>query len=387
MRLGEAFRSAIDGLRGSILRSALTALGIIIGVAAVITLIAVGQGAGDDITAEIGRLGANAILVSGRTGIALNVDHAAEIAERVPTVIRAAPLLNTGTSTVKWGAQSHDSGVQGVGSGYDIVTGVHLQAGRFFGETEVNRRSRVAVVGNDVLEELFRGRDPLGQSIGIRGQAFIVIGVLESQGSSFGGGGDNTVLIPISTAQRLFVTTRVSSIYAQAENAEVSAMASSHIHRIMDLRFGRENSVNVTSQDQLLDIVRTVTSTLTVMLGAIAGISLLVGGIGIMNIMLVSVKERTREIGIRKAVGATKRDILAQFLVESILLSLGGGLVGIGLGWLLARFVEVFGLTTAVTPGSVLLAFGFSAAVGLFFGVYPAAQAAKLDPIEALRYQ
>ncbi len=387
MNIGEAFRSAVSGLRGSVLRSALTALGIIIGVAAVITLIAVGEGAGDEITAEIEGLGVNAIIIAPRAGTQLAMDHAREIVERVPTVAFGAARMDVGRNTVKWGVQTHDAAIQGVGAGYESITGLRLESGRFIDEMDVQRRSRVAVLGQGMIEELFRGRAALGESVNVRGQSVTIIGVLEPQDAGFGGGSDDLVMMPISTLQRMFATTQVNGIYVQAESMEVSDMAVSHIRRIMDLKFGREGSVSVTSQEQLLDMVRTITATLTLMLGAIAGISLLVGGIGIMNIMLVSVKERTREIGIRKAVGAKNRDILAQFLVESILLSLGGGLVGIGLGWLLARLVAVFGLSTAVTGGSVALAFGFSAAVGLFFGVYPAGQAARLDPIEALRYQ
>ncbi|MFO7941406.1 MAG: ABC transporter permease [Bacillota bacterium] len=387
MNLGEAFRSAITGLRGSLLRSALTALGIIIGVAAVITLIAVGQGAGSEITAEIDLLGVNSILIGPNAGTQLQMEDAREIQERVPTVLRAAAQLDAGRVSTKWGANTTEARIQGVDSGYEEITRLQLARGRFFDVTEVERRSRVAVIGPDILEDLFAGRDAIGETLRISGQSVTIIGILESQDAGFAGGSNDAAIMPITTVQRMFTTDRVGSIYAQATDPESSAMAVSHIKAIMDLKFGREDSVVVTSQEQLLDIVRTITGTLTVMLGAIAGISLLVGGIGIMNIMLVSVKERTREIGIRKAVGARKRDILAQFLVESILLSIGGGVIGIGLGWALSRLIALFGLSASVTLGSVLLAFGFSAAVGLFFGVYPASQAASLDPIQALRYE
>ncbi len=387
MNLAEAFRSALSGLRGSILRSALTALGIIIGVAAVITLISVGQGAGQEITAEIDRLGANAILIGPRGGTQLSARDAEEIVRRVPTVLQASARFDAGSTKAKWGIHTHDVSVLGVGAEYRHITGLQLSQGRFFESLDVERRTRVLVIGDGLVEDLFRGRAPIGEVVNINGQGFTVIGVLEPQDAGFGGSGNDVAILPLSTAQRLYTTDRISSIYAQAESPQVSDLAVTHIRTIMDLKYGRERSVNVTSQEQLLDVVRTITATLTLMLGAIAGISLLVGGIGIMNIMLVSVKERTREIGIRKAVGARKRDILAQFLVESTLLSIGGGMVGIFLGWFLARVVTLFGLTTAVTINAVLLAFGFSLAVGLFFGVYPAAQAAKLDPIEALRYQ
>ncbi len=385
MNLSQGIITAWKGIRSNLLRSALTTLGIIIGVGAVITLIAVGQGTQADISGQIETLGTDAIMVMGRT-TRLKIADAAELERRVPTILRAVPVLSSRLD-VRWNTQSDRMAIDGVGLGYDLMGQVNIEAGRFFTDSEVEQRARVALVGHTVIEDLFAGRWPLGERIMIAGQSFLVIGVLEERGMIMGQDPDNTILVPITTLQRVARTDQVSMLYAQAAGPDVADLATSHISRIFEVNTGRENAVTVMSQSQIMDMAQAITGTLTIMLASIAGISLLVGGIGIMNIMLVSVRERTREIGIRKAIGARRRDILVQFLVESVVLSIGGGLLGIALGILLTRLIQVFGLTTLMTPASVGLAFGFSAAVGLFFGVYPAMQAARLDPIQALRYE
>ncbi|MFO8061210.1 MAG: ABC transporter permease [Bacillota bacterium] len=385
MNLSQGIISAWKGIRSNLLRSALTTLGIVIGVGAVITLIAVGHGAQADISGQIDRLGTNAIMVMGR-GTALTIADAEEIERRVPTVLRAVPVLQENLD-VRWNTLSERKLVEGVGAGYNLVAQVNVEAGRFFDDAEVERRARVALVGHTVVEDLFAGRWPLGERVQIGGQSFLVIGVLEEQGMQMGQDFDDVIMVPVTTLQRVARTNRVSMLYAQATGPDVMDLATSHIGRIFEVRTGREDAVAVMSQSQIMDIAQAITGTFTIMLASIAGISLLVGGIGIMNIMLVSVRERTREIGIRKAVGARQRDILIQFLVESVVLSMGGGFLGIVLGALLSSLIRQFGLSTLVTPASVSLAFGFSAAVGLFFGVYPAMQASRLDPIQALRYE
>ncbi len=386
MNLLQGMRTAWKGITSNVLRSALTTLGVVIGVGAVITLISVGQGAQEDITREIDRLGTDAIIVTPRGGTRLTIADAEELQARVPALERAVAVLR-GNLDIRWGNRSYRTSVDGVGVGYSEISQAELSAGRFFTDSDLQSRNRVALVGQTVVEELFAGRWPLGERILIRDQWFTVIGVLKEQGSHMGADHDDIIMVPITTLQRVARTDRVSMLYAQAKGPEVIDLAASHIARIFEVRTGRSDSVMVTSQSQILDIATAITGTFTIMLASIAGISLLVGGIGIMNIMLVSVKERTREIGIRKAVGARQRDILIQFLVESVVLSLGGGTLGVLAGYSLAGIIRSFGLSAAITPASVLLAFGFSAAVGLFFGVYPAVQAAKLDPIQALRYE
>ncbi len=386
MILREGLRAAWMGITGNILRSALTTLGIIIGVAAVITLIGVGQGAQADITQEINRLGTNSILIASRGEYRFSSEDADEIANRVPTVQRAAPVLTT-TLALRWGTETHRANAEGAGGSYADIIGLEVEQGRLFDEDDVKNRGRVAVIGSTVADELFAGRSPMGESIHIQGQSFTVIGIMRPQGAAMGQDRDNLIMVPITTLQRTLRTDRISMIYAQGTSSEDIDLATSHIERIFEVLTGRDDSIAVTSQSQILEIVDAITGTLTVMLGAIASISLVVGGIGIMNIMLVSVKERTREIGIRKAVGARRRDILLQFLIESIALSLGGGFLGILSGWGLTALIRFFGLTAIITPSSVLLACGFSAAVGLASGVYPAMQAARLDPIQSLRYE
>ncbi|MEW6244074.1 MAG: ABC transporter permease [Bacillota bacterium] len=389
MNLVEWTRIAMRSIGANKLRSFLTTLGIIIGVAAVISLVSVGQGAARSISSTFESMGSHLIIIRPvrSLGGELFVNDARELEERVPSIEYAVPSL-TLQATVKYQTKSHNTTVEGVSEGLLAVRNWNLDMGRFLSYYEVEQRSRVAVLGWTVVNEIFGSQQPLGQVISIKGQPFTVIGVMERRGSSFGMDSDDIIYIPVTVAQRLSGSTRLNTIYAKGRSAEDAQLAVSHIAAIYSQKFPRPDAVRITSQDELLSAVGDATRTFTLLLAAIAGISLVVGGIGIMNIMLVSVTERTREIGIRKAIGARRRDILGQFLIESIVLSMTGGVIGMLAGTATSRAIaRIAGWSTYVSPEAILLAFVFSVSVGLFFGVYPARKAAAMDPIEALRHE
>ena len=324
MNFWEVLKMAFAAMRSNKLRSLLTTLGIIFGVGSVIAMISIGQGASKNVSDRISSMGSNMIIVSPMRGTRLSLEDARDLVERVPSITNAMPTVSF-SATAKWSNQTYDTYVEGVTEDYGVIRNSSTVAGRFFTQDEVADRERVAVVGQTVVRELFAGRSPLGEKIMVRGQSFNIVGVLAAKGSSLGRDSDDTILIPVTVAQRITGSTQVGSIYLKARSAEEAALAVAHVTSIFNQKFKRENTVRVTSQDQLLDTINSTTRTFTIMLGAIAGISLVVGGIGIMNIMLVSVTERTREIGIRKALGAKRKNIMWQFMVESVFLSLVGG--------------------------------------------------------------
>lgn len=387
MNFWETLKMSTAALRGNKLRSLLTALGIIIGVGAVIAMISIGQGASKDISDRISNMGTNLIMVRPMRGTRLTLDDADELLKKVSTITNAVPSISS-SITAKWQNKTYDTTMEGANEAFVAVRNINVDNGRFITAKEVEDRALVAVIGQTVVEELFSNKSPVGEKITIKGKSFTVIGVLEEKGSSMGTNSDDRIVIPITTAQRLTGSTQVNTIYLQAQSADVAELAVAHITAIYKQKHKREDTVRVTSQDELLETISSNTKTFTIMLGAIAGISLLVGGIGIMNIMLVSVTERTREIGIRKALGAKRKSILSQFIVESVLLSVAGGLLGVAFGIGVAKMVSSFGaMTTVLSPISILVSFLFALAVGLFFGVYPAYKAANLDPIIALRHE
>jgi len=412
MTLWESIRVAMRALAANKLRSTLTMLGIVIGVSAVIALLAIGQGAQQAITREIQGIGSNVIVVfpgaishgGVRTALgtapSLTLEDVQALADpaNAPDVAAVAPTL-TRNAQVVYGGENLNTQVSGTTPSYSWIRNFRVARGRFVEEQDLDTLARVAVLGDATARTLFRGADPLNQLIRIKGVPFRVVGVLEPKGGSsfFGGNQDDIIFIPITTAQvrllggRTASGRQVSAILASASSEARIYQAMEQITLTLRRRHkieGDQDDFTVLSQQDLLGAFNQVTTILTVFLAAIAGISLVVGGIGIMNIMLVSVTERTREIGIRKAVGAKRRDILMQFLIEAVLLSLVGGGVGILVGTGVARLVDSTGaIITVVSPESVLLAVGFSVAVGLFFGLYPAARASALNPIEALRYE
>jgi putative ABC transport system permease protein len=416
MKIVEQIRLALRALSVNKLRSALTMLGIIIGVGAVITLLSVGVGVQNLVTSQLQSIGTNLLFVvsgnlggnTGRSasGLTLTLNDAQAIGDpfNVPDIVGVAPEVLS-NAEVSYGKTKLRVSVSGVTSSYATVRNRPIALGDFLDDTDVSARSRVAVIGSRIAERFFgdTGTYPVGASIKINNIPFRVIGVLEERGGTGGPGGnqDEVVMVPLSTAhERLFPRFHnrrgepmLSVIYAQVVSEDRMEAASQEISELLrerhDIRFQDEDDFTVINQQDLLSIFGQITNVLTIFLGAIAGISLLVGGIGIMNIMLVSVTERTREIGLRKAVGAKRRDILLQFLIESVVLALIGGLLGIALGASGAMGISRLqsDLVAVVTPQSVALATGFSAAVGLFFGIYPATRAARLNPIEALRYE
>jgi putative ABC transport system permease protein len=409
MTLGQAFLEALESLSGNKLRSGLTVLGIVIGVAAVIAMLAVGQGAQASITGSISGIGTNLLFVfrgdpgdNIRNPRPLTLGDAGALRDQfaAPSIEAVAPALQ-GSGIVSFGGEQTSPDILGVTPEYFQVRNYNITEGEFITEEHMLGRASVALLGPEVAKNLFGHADGVtGETIRIEGQPFRVIGVLESKGGGAFGSEDNQVLIPFTTAQarliRRSTSDRVDIIFVQAVSGEVVNQASEEIAAILRTRHrtpvGADDFTIFTQQD-LLTTFQSITGILTIFLGGIAGISLLVGGIGIMNIMLVSVTERTREIGLRKALGARRRDILIQFLTESSLLSLIGGIIGIIFGWLIAFAVGKIAEAnnTAFTPvvglDAVTLATLFSAAVGLFFGIYPANRAASLEPVEALRYE
>ncbi|MFO7917711.1 MAG: ABC transporter permease [Anaerolineae bacterium] len=412
MKLITSLRISLRSLRANKLRSGLTMLGIIIGTGAVIALLSLGQGAQAAITEEIQGIGANLIFIypgqieeggMERNPAPLTREDAEAVADpaRMRYVAAVAPEVDR-NATVTYQGESTDTLIVGTTSSYEEVRNFSTQLGYFFTAGEEAASARVAVIGWETAGDLFaRPELALEETIRINRVPFKVIGILEEKGGRGVGGRsrDDLVVVPLSTFQtRLFSGRFVSERGQRVDLINVSAIDETSVDKALDeitwllrerhnIKYG-EDDFTVVSQEDILGIFDQITSIFTIFLGAIAGISLLVGGIGIMNIMLVSVTERTREIGIRKAVGAKRSDILWQFLVESMVLSIIGGAVGIGFGWAVSTAVNTTDLlTTYVSPQAVLLAVGFSMAVGLFFGIYPANRAANLKPIEALRYE
>jgi len=409
MTLLQAFIEALESLSGNKLRSGLTVLGIVIGVAAVIAMLAVGQGAQASITGSISGIGTNLLFVfrgdpgeNVRNPRPLTLGDADALRDQftAPSIEAVAPALQ-GNGVVSFGGEQTSPQLFGVTPEYFTVRNMNLAEGEFITEEHMLGRASVVIIGSEVAEALFGHADGVtGETVRIEGQPFRVIGVLETKGGGAFGSEDNQVIVPFTTAQsrliRRSTNDRVDIIFVQAVSGDVVTQASEEIATILRSRHrtpvGADDFTVFTQQD-LLTTFQSITGILTVFLGGIAGISLLVGGIGIMNIMLVSVTERTREIGLRKALGARRRDILIQFLTESSLLSLIGGIIGIILGWLISFIVGQIAAAneTAFTPivgtDAILLATIFSAAVGLFFGIYPANRAASLEPVEALRYE
>ncbi len=405
MKLTSTFRVALRALRRNKMRSILTMLGIIIGVGAVIAMVGVGNGAKSQVEAQIATLGKDMVLVfsgsmtsggaRGGWGAAgtLKVDDADAIAREVPGVTMVSPELRA-YAQVAAGNQNWYTGVLGESADYFEMREWALVSGATFSEQDIRSANKVAVIGQTTAQQIFGEDDPVGQVIRVRNVPFVITGLLKSKGLSLmGSDQDDVLVIPYTTAmKRLTGEVKLRSINVQAANGKVMPQVEQQIASLLRQRHhivpGRDDDFTVRSQQEIAEMATATSKVLMLLLVAIAIVSLVVGGIGIMNIMLVSVTERTREIGIRMAVGAHGWDILMQFLIEAITLSSIGGLVGIGIGFAFAKILSYsFGWPTMVPPVYVVASFVFSAAVGVFFGLYPARKAAALDPIDALRYE
>ena len=406
MLFRESFSMALTSLYANKMRSLLTMLGIIIGVGAVIALVSVGMGVKSNVTHSIASLGSNMLIISPgasqKGGVrsaagsrkTLKYEDAEAIRHKIKNIDYVSPTVSTSYQIV-YGNNNWNTTVQGVTPEFLSIRSLSISNGSFITEDDLTKRQRVAVIGTTVPENLFEEKNPVGQTIRIHNQPYKVVGLLASKGgSSMGQDQDDMIYVPLTTAmERMLGITYVQSVNVQVSDATKMDQVQDEIETLLRQRHHltqahKEDDFTVRNLTSLMETVSQSTSMLTLLLGAIAGISLLVGGIGIMNIMMVSVTERTREIGIRKALGATFLSIMTQFLIESMVLGIIGGIIGIFVGCAASQVIaKVGGFTTVITPLPIIVSFAFSVGIGLFFGIYPARKAARLDPIEALRYE
>lgn len=401
----ESVSISIHALFANKLRSILTMLGIIIGVGAVIAMVAVGMGVRQKVTSSIASLGSNMLIVrpgaqtsGGVRGSAgsrktLKYEDAQAIKKKIKDVDYVSPIASSSFQVVN-GNQNWNTQVQGVTAEFLQIRDLSVSNGSFITDSDLATRNRVAVIGSTVSENLFGEENPVGHTIRVKNQPYRVIGVLESKGqSSMGQDQDDIVIVPLTTAMdRLLGITYVNMINVQVSSQDKMDEVQSNIETLLRQRHhlvgDKESDFQVQNLTSLMTTLNETTTMLTLFLGSIAAISLVVGGIGIMNIMMVSVTERTREIGIRKALGATFKNIMTQFLIESVVIGVIGGLIGVAFGIGVALAISKFGgFQTVITAAPILISFSFSVGIGLFFGIYPARKAALLDPIEALRYE
>jgi putative ABC transport system permease protein len=400
--------SALAGILGHKLRSFLTILGVVIGVSAVIALMSVGKGTTSRVVSSIQSLGANVITVSPgssssggvRQGFGsastLTMDDAQAIEEQVSNVVAVAPT-NSRFYQAIYGSENQFAQTIGTTVSYFQVRNLSLSSGDYFTDYDYQHSAKVAVIGTNVASTLFVDSDPVGQVIRLGNYRFEIIGVMATKGSS-ASSSDNNIIIPLTTLNQIGGIIRNSSgqqvissitvlINDEKESSTVKTDLTSLLQERHNIAYGASDDFTVTSMEDILSQLTEISNYMTILLGAIAGISLLVGGIGVMNIMLVSVIERTREIGIRKALGAKERDIWGQFLIEAVMLTFTGGIVGVGVGWGASIIVSKMLITTVVTADIVVLAVSVAIGIGVFFGFYPAWQASRLNPIEALRHE
>ena len=391
----QSFKMAVKAIAGNKMRSFLTILGVVIGVVAIVVLVSIGQGANSSVVESIEGMGTNLITanINARRMNPIDLDSLNELAQN-EAISYVAPISSV-SGTVKAGTTTYDDGVvQGTTPGYESIRNWTVAEGRFLQQPDIDNRSFVAVIGSEAATEMYGTTHAVGETFSLNGYTLTVVGVLEAVGSSASGSNDNQILIPFTLAQRLSNQTSISSFYLSAASSAQVEQAQAAVESYLEKAFENYNTrsfgtqYSVFNQTEMLSTLNETTNTLTLMLGGIAAISLLVGGIGIMNIMLVSVSERTREIGIRKAIGAARGNILTQFLIESLVVSLMGGLLGLAISVVAVKaLAPVLQMTLTIPVNVAWMAIGFSVFIGVVFGMYPANKASKLRPIQALHYE